>query len=124
MIRTLALHIIGNAAALYFIGQLLNGDFAITGGVKGFVIAALIFGLLNSIAKPILKILSIPLLLMTAGFFTFVINMFLVWFAKYALSVLAFEGVAITIGGGWVTYLYVGVLMSVANMVLHWLAKK
>ncbi len=123
MIRRLILHLIANGIALYFISEISKGDFLITGGFKGYVIAALIFGILNSFVKPVLKILSLPLMILSVGLFTFVINIFIVWFAKYFIDVLAFEEVAIVIDK-WVVYLYVGLLVSIANVLIHWLVKK
>ena len=122
-LRRIVAHIVANALALYFIEQILKGDFAVTGGVKGYLIAALIFGLLNSVVKPVLKLLSLPFMLITVGLFTFVINMFLVWFAKYSLDILAFEGVSIVIAG-FFTYLLAGFLIALMNMLISWLLKK
>jgi putative membrane protein len=123
-LRRIIAHLIANGIALYFVEIILKSDFAITGGWKGYLIAAILFGFLNGIIKPILKLLSLPLVFITMGFFIFVINMFLVWFAKYALNVLQFEGVAIVIEGGIVTYLLAGFLIALFNMVIHWLLKK
>ena len=86
--------------------------------------AAVLFGLLNGIIKPILKLLSLPFILITAGFFILIINVFLVWFAKYALDILQFEGVSLIIEGGPATYLYAGISISIINMVITWLLKK
>jgi putative membrane protein len=124
MIRRLILHILANAAALYITVYLLKGDFIVTGSWKGYIIAALIFGLLNGLGKPILKIVTLPVVFITAGLFTLVINMFLVWFAKYFLNIVQFDGVAIQVSGGWVTYLYAGIILAIANMIIHWLLKK
>lgn len=123
MLKRLILHILANIGALYITFILLQGNFVVTGAWRGYLIAALIFGILNGFVKPVIKILSLPFVFMTAGLFTFVINMFIVWFAKYALEVLKFEGVAIQIQGGWATYLYIGLLMAVANILIHWLLK-
>lgn len=123
MIKRLLLHLLANAGALYITFLLLNGDFLVTGGWKGYLIAAVLFGVLNGFIKPILKILSLPFVFMTAGLFTFVINMGIVWFAQYALDILKFEEVAIQINGGWVTYLYIGFIMALANILIHWLLK-
>jgi len=124
MIRSLIAHLLANGVALYFVGLILKGDFSITGGWKGYLICAVIFGVLNGLVKPILKLLSLPFVLISAGLFIFVINSFLVWFAKYALNVLKFEGVAIVITGGFVTYILAGFLIAIFNMVIHWLLKK
>ncbi|MBU0727624.1 phage holin family protein [Patescibacteria group bacterium] len=123
MIKRFILHILGNGAALYAIVELLKGDFVINGGLKGFLIAALFFGILNTFIKPIIKILTLPFVFITAGLFTLVINTFLAWFAKYALDVLQFQGVTIEVGH-WLFYLYVGVFMAIANMLIHWLTRK
>lgn len=123
MIKRLLLHLLANVGALYVTYILLQGNFVITGGWRGYAIAAVLFGVLNGFVKPIVKILSLPFVFMTAGLFTFVINMGIVWFGKYALDVLKFEGVAIQIQGGWVTYLYIGLVMAIANILIHWLLK-
>lgn len=123
MVRRFILHLLASAAALYFISTYLGGDFAINGGPQGYFLTALIFGFLNSLVKPILKLLSLPLVLLTAGFFTFILNMFIVWLAKYALDILAFEGISIFVANT-ATYLYVGLLLSVANFLIHWLTHK
>jgi putative membrane protein len=124
MIKRLLLHILATAIILYSISQFLHGDFAITGSYKGYLIAAILFGFLNSIVKPLLKILSLPLVFLSAGLFLFVLNAILVWFAKYALDVLQFEGVAIIVTGGLLTYLIVGFALSVGNTIIHWLTEK
>jgi len=123
MIKRFVLHLLANAAALYFISLILNGDFAILGGVKGYFIAALIFGTLNSLVKPILKILSLPIMLVTAGLFSLVLNMIMVWLAKYILDILAFDGIGVYIKH-LAAYFYAGLLLAIANFFIHWLTKK
>ena len=124
MLRRIIAHIVANGVALYFIGVILEGNFAITGGLKGYLIAAVIFGVLNGIVKPILKILTLPFVFITAGLFIFIINTFLVWFAEYALDILEFQGVTIVVEGGFFMYLIIGFLISIFNMLIHWLLKK
>ena len=123
LLRRVLAHIVANAIALYFVSVILDGKFVITGEWKGYLIAALIFGILNGIVKPILKVLRLPFVIVSAGLFLFVINMFLVWFAKYALDVLKFEGVTMTVDG-FTTYLIAGFLIALLNMVIGWLLKK
>ncbi|MFH0927898.1 MAG: phage holin family protein [bacterium] len=45
------------------------------------LLAALIIGLLNAVVRPILVFLTLPITLLTLGFFILIINSFLVWFA-------------------------------------------
>jgi putative membrane protein len=40
---------------------------------------ALVFGVLNAILRPILKLLTCPLIILTLGLFTFVINAVMLW---------------------------------------------
>ncbi len=49
------------------------------GGVVGFVLLALIFGLVNAVLKPLLTFLTCPLVLVTLGFFLLVINALMLW---------------------------------------------
>lgn len=57
------------AAAAILPGIRLNSDSAIT-----LLLVALIFGLINAILKPILVILSCPLIILTLGLFYLVVN--------------------------------------------------
>ncbi len=45
-----------------------------TGGIPGFIVLCLIFGLVNAIIRPILRLLSLPLMILTLGLFSLVIN--------------------------------------------------
>lgn len=44
------------------------------------VVATLLLGMLNAFVRPVLMLLSLPLLLVTLGLFTLVINAGLLWF--------------------------------------------
>lgn len=123
MIKSFFIHWLANSLALYGITYLLEGNFLITGGWKGYVVAALVIGMVNALIKPILKILSFPLVFMTIGLFSVVLNVLMLLFAKYLLSVLAFEGVRIEING-LLTYLFVAILISVANIIIRWIPTK
>lgn len=66
-----------NAAALYVAVMLvpnLEFDFGAEGAWWKFLLVALIFGLVNTFLKPILRILTLPITLMTLGLFLLVIN--------------------------------------------------
>ncbi|MBI2055098.1 MAG: phage holin family protein [Candidatus Sungbacteria bacterium] len=69
-----------NAAVIYGIAYYLPG-FQISGGTKGLILAALVVALAHFILRPILKLISFPLLIFTFGFFNIVINFFLLWAA-------------------------------------------
>ena len=123
MIRRMILSIIANSAAIYALTYFFT-SISLTGGIKAFVIAGLVFGFLNSLVKPFLKIISLPFVFLTAGLFLFLINALLLWLLKFSLGVLAFEGTTLVISGGILTYLYASVVLAVVNTVAHWLIKK
>lgn len=59
--------------ALYIVSQLFTG-LVIRGGIQTVFLGGVSFAGLNLIVKPILKALSFPLILITLGLFSFVIN--------------------------------------------------
>lgn len=69
--------ILVNAAALYVAQLLVDGvdfDFAQDGAWWAFLLVALIFGLVNTFVKPILRILTLPITMVTLGLFLLVLN--------------------------------------------------
>ncbi len=48
--------------------------------------ASLILGILNSVLRPLLMVVALPLLVLTLGLFTFVINAALLYFVGYLLK--------------------------------------
>ncbi len=123
MIKRFIIHLLASAGSLYLISHLLGADFLIHGGIKGYLITALVLGFVNTLVKPLLKLLSIPFMLMTAGLFGLVLNMVVLWLVKYSLETLAFEGVSIQLADV-ATYFYVGFLIAISNGLIHWLVKK
>ena len=67
-----------NAAALWVAIHVVPG-LAYQGEWPSLFLVALVFGVLNAAVRPILKILTFPLLILTLGLFTFVINAFMLW---------------------------------------------
>ena len=62
-----------NAVALY-VAVLIVPGINYIGEWTGILWLALIFGLLNALVRPLLKFLTCPLILLTLGLFTFLIN--------------------------------------------------
>jgi putative membrane protein len=76
-VRSLLLHWILNAAALWVAAALIPGlDF--TGGPGRLLLVAAVFGVVNSTIRPLLTILTCPLIVVTLGLFTLVINALMV----------------------------------------------
>ena len=73
-----------NAVALLAVAYLLPGIAVASFGSA--LIAALVLGLLNTIIKPILVFLTLPITILTLGLFLLVINALVFWFAGSILS--------------------------------------
>jgi putative membrane protein len=69
----LILRLLINAAALFVGVQLIPG-MHFTGGLGKLLAVALVFGLVNALVRPILTVLSCPLIVVTLGLFMLVIN--------------------------------------------------
>ena len=61
------------ALAVWLTSLILPG-MTIAGGIIGVLLVSLVFGLINAIIKPIVKLLTCPLVLLTLGLFVLVIN--------------------------------------------------
>lgn len=67
-----------NAIALYLAILILPG-IDLRSGLVSIIWLALIFGFVNALFRPLLKFLTCPLIMLTLGLFTLVINTFLFW---------------------------------------------
>ncbi|MBL1066160.1 phage holin family protein [Streptomyces sp. 7-21] len=83
------------AAAVWLVGDITLGEDDASTGSRAVTLAivALIFGLVNLIVKPIVKLFSLPLLILTLGLFTLVIN------ALMLMLTAAIAGDAFNVGG-------------------------
>ena len=78
------------AAALLLVAHLYPGVQVASFGAA--LIAALVLGLLNTLVRPLLVLLTLPVTLITLGLFLFVINAALFWSAAELLSGLSVTG--------------------------------
>lgn len=62
-----------NAVALWVAARFVSG-IQLPGSITHLLLVALVFGLVNAIIKPVLKLLSFPIQILTLGLFTLVIN--------------------------------------------------
>ena len=111
--RSVLLHWILNAAALWIAAALVPGlDFA--GGPGRLLLVAAVFGLVNSTLRPLLAILTCPLIVVTLGLFTLVLNavMLLVtgWLSES-------WNLGFTVSGFWAAF-FGGLVVGLVSMVL------
>lgn len=83
--RPLLIRWIINTLALYVAVNVMPGIHFEKGPVALLVVAG-IFGIVNSVLRPVLTLLTCPLVIVTLGLFTFVINAMLLlitaWFSR------------------------------------------
>jgi len=71
--RSVLMHWLFNAAALWVAAYFLTGlDF--NGTIVQLLLVAAVFGIVNSLLRPLLTVLTCPLIVLTLGIFTLVIN--------------------------------------------------
>lgn len=114
--RSLLLHWLLNAGALWVAAALVPGlDF--NGGLGRLLLVAAVFGIVNSTLRPLLTILTCPLIILTLGLFTLVINAFMLlvtgWLSESWNLGFAVSGFWPAFFGGLVVGL-VSVLLSAA----------
>jgi putative membrane protein len=70
------------AVALFVAATIVPGIEVEPGGWPVFAVMAIILALVNALVRPILALLSCPLILATFGLFTFVVNAVAFWIAS------------------------------------------
>jgi len=113
------LTILGNAIglllAVWLLPQWLGPDsIAWYGtGVQGFIellLAGVVIGIINGIVRPIIKLLSLPLMLLSLGLFGIVINIAMLALADFFLDNLEING--------FLAYFATSIVLAVVHVVL------
>ncbi len=99
------------AAALLLVANLYSGVVVASFGAA--LIAAFVLGLLNTLVRPLLVLLTLPVTLITLGLFLFVINALMFWAAAYVLEGFQVRGFGAALIGS-VLYSVCGMLIDAA----------
>jgi putative membrane protein len=99
------------AAALLLVAYLYPGVTVASFGTA--MVAALVLGLLNTIVRPLLVLLTLPVTLLTLGLFLFVINALMFWAAASVLDGFNVAGFAAALIGSLI-YSLCGMVIDVA----------
>jgi putative membrane protein len=99
------------AAALLLVAYLYSGVTVASFGAA--MIAALVLGLLNTVVRPLLVLLTLPVTLLTLGLFLFVINALMFWAAAGVLEGFSVTGFAAALIGSLI-YSLCGMVIDVA----------
>jgi putative membrane protein len=78
-------------------------------GIAGFLLAGLVFSVMNSILRPLIVILSLPAIILTLGLFMIIINGLMVY-----LSLKLSPSIDMT----FLNSIYTGLVLSLVNYIL------
>ena len=133
--KTFLRHIFVNLVVLY-VCTLVYPGFSITQNPKTFFTAALIWLLLNKVVKPIIKLLLLPINLITLNLFTWLINvatLFLLQLFADGIQVNSFNFPGYTQNGFalppvyislFFSYLLTAILLNTLHLFILWLIRK
>ena len=100
------------AAALLLVAYLYPG--VTVAGFPAALLAALVLGLFNTLVRPLLVLLTLPVTLITLGLFLFVINALMFWAAASVLDGFNVAGFSAALIGS-LLYSLCGMVIDVAT---------
>lgn len=80
-----------NAAALWVAARIIDG-ISLTDDLVTILFIALVFGLINTFVRPLAKLISLPVLIVTLGLFTFVVNAAMLGLTAWIMDGLSIDG--------------------------------
>lgn len=98
-------NLIGGVLSIYLAVKFIPGV-EFTGEIKYLVFAGIFLGLINFFIKPILKIITLPLKILTFGLIGLIINMLIIWVVDIFFPELDIKGLVPLF---WTTLLVWGV---------------
>jgi putative membrane protein len=107
------LRLLINAAALWVATKVVSGITADSNAAT-FLVVALVFGLLNALVRPLLKLLTCPLMILTLGLFTFVVNALILWLTSAAAGKF---GLGFHVEGFWPAF-WGALVVSIVSVLL------
>jgi len=109
MLRWLFVSWISNAIALGVAALLLDGV-DVNGSAGTLFVAALVFGVLNTMLKPILKLVTLPFAVLTLGLVWFFVSMLMLWLTDLLVSGFDINGFG--------TYIWATIIVWAVNLVV------
>ena len=102
-----------NAAALWVATRIVSGV-SYSGGALPLLGVALVFGVVNAVISPVLKILTFPIIILTLGIFSLVINGLMLMLTSALSSALA---LGFHVSGFWAAF-WGALVVSLVSTVL------
>jgi len=108
VVRTLV-----NAAALWVATQIVPGV-SFDGSLLAFLGVALVFGVINATLRPLTKILTFPLIIVTLGIFALIVNGLMLWLTS---SLSRSLGLGFHVSGFWAAF-FGALVVSIVSALL------
>jgi putative membrane protein len=96
---------------------MLLASFNFSGSILNLIIVAVIFGLINAFIRPIVKLLTLPINVVTLGLFTLVINMLMLLLTVWLSDSLSLTG---GIFENLLVAFVAAIIISVVSTILSW----
>jgi putative membrane protein len=107
-----------NAAALWVATRIVPGV-SFDGGALPFFGVALVFGVVNAFIRPLLKLLTLPLIIVTLGIFALVVNGLMLWLTSSLSETL---GLGFRVSGFWAAF-WGALVVSLVSLILSLLIR-
>jgi putative membrane protein len=120
--RSFAIKVIVNALAIWVATIVVSGvsvsgrDDSTTGTVLTFLVLGLLFGLVNAVVKPVVKVLAFPVYLLTLGLITFIVNALMLELTAWLSS---HTSLTLHLDRFWPTAVLAALVVSFVSLVLH-----
>lgn len=112
-----------NIAPVSVVGETVAGSGGTANTINtvlAYLFIGLVFGILNALVKPIVKLLSLPVTILTLGLFTVVINAGMLWLTAWASS---FTPIRFTIDDFFWTAILAALIISIVSMIAGGLSR-
>jgi len=112
----LILRILINAVALWLTAMLFS-VLEFSGNIWSLLIAAVIFGVVNAFIRPLVKLLTLPINVITLGLFTLVINTLMLLLTVWLSGAFSMTGGILS---NLLTAFIAAIIISIISTILSW----
>jgi len=112
--KKLILTVIANALGLYLATAVVPGV-SIPLDLKNFAVVVLVLTAINLMVKPIVKLLFMPILIITLGLGSLIVNALMLYILDFIMSAVTIEGL--------VALFVTTLILSATNLVIHIIGK-
>jgi len=116
MLAKLIIQILTNAVAIYVAAEVVSGFNLLENSFTTLMTAGFILGMINFFVRPILKLISAPLIIFTLGLFTIVINIAMLLLLDHFMANLEISGL-------WAAF-WAMIVISAVNIFIGAFSKK